>query len=949
MRLRSFFLLVPAILVSALLQAQRFGGNPPSLKWMQIDTDTMRVIFPVGLERQAARIRDISHHLAKTTTQTVGDGVRKIDIVLQNQAVISNAYVGLAPWRSEFYLTPLQNSMELGSLPWIDKLAIHEYRHVQQYMNYRKGLSKFAWIIAGEEGQALANAASIPDWFFEGDAVFQETSVTRQGRGRLPEFHNGFLSLRQDDRKYGYMKLRNGSMRDYVPNHYQLGYLLVAHGHDRYGKDFWRKVTDDAARFKPLIYPFQGAFKRHAGTSFKSFVNDALDAAMPEKEKMTADARTGEWITATDKRNVMDYHMPHVISPDSLLVLKRAYDEIPAWYLITAKGESRVAVKDIGIDDYYSHSRGRIAYSVFKPDARWSWKEFGGIRILDMTTGKRHTIAGNTRYFSPCLSHDGGRVVAVHVDGEGRSALHVLDADDGTILHKIPNPQQLFHTHPVFNKDDTEIISPVRDSLGRMALTAFRCDDGRQRLLIPYSFRPIAFPRVRGDRVIFTATYDRKDQIWCWNEDSKTASILTGHYTGSYGADIDEHRQAIVYSRTTADGLRISREALPSDSQPFPLEKWGGIVNPAMPNDMLLQDQDGSLEKLVATGYVARPYRKGSGLFNFHSWRPWYEQPDWSFSVFGENILNTFRSELYYQYNQNEGYQKTGFNGAYAGWYPWVTGGVSYTFDRFLSVAATDGNSIRTFRWNEWNANAGLRLPLNLSGGRHFRYLTLSGSYNNQQVMYKQTASAKPADRHIQYLQGGVSWVMQTQQALQQIHPRFAHSVLLQSRVATAKTAANQFLASGSLYLPGISRNHSIVVNGAYQARDTLGQYFFTNNFALARGYPGVDFPRMWKYGVNYHFTIAYPDAGFANILYVLRVRANLFYDASYAKSLRLKTTRPLRSFGTELYFDTKWWNQQNISFGIRYSRLLDADQFQKHPNPNQWEIIIPLNLIPNQ
>ena len=27
----------------------------------------------------------------------------------------------------------------------------------------------------------------------------------------------------------------------------------------------------------------------------------------------------------------------------------------------------------------------------------------------------------------------------------------------------------------------------------------------------------------------------------------------------------------------------------------------------------------------------------------------------------------------------------------------------------------------------------------------------------------------------------------------------------------------------------------------------------------------------------------------------------------------------------------------------------LDADQFQKPPNPNQWEIIIPLNLIPNQ
>ena len=28
------------------LPAQQFGGNPPSLKWRQINTDTARVIFP---------------------------------------------------------------------------------------------------------------------------------------------------------------------------------------------------------------------------------------------------------------------------------------------------------------------------------------------------------------------------------------------------------------------------------------------------------------------------------------------------------------------------------------------------------------------------------------------------------------------------------------------------------------------------------------------------------------------------------------------------------------------------------------------------------------------------------------------------------------------------------------------------------------------------------------
>ena len=43
-------------------------------------------------------------------------------------------------------------------------------------------------VLFGENGRALANAAAIPDWFFEGDAVYNETLMSTQGRGRLPYF-----------------------------------------------------------------------------------------------------------------------------------------------------------------------------------------------------------------------------------------------------------------------------------------------------------------------------------------------------------------------------------------------------------------------------------------------------------------------------------------------------------------------------------------------------------------------------------------------------------------------------------------------------------------------------------------------------------------------------------------------------------------------------------------
>lgn len=67
-------------------------------------------------------------------------------------------------------------------------------------------------------------------------------------------------------------------MKDLVPNHYALGYLLVAYGYGSWGDSFWAKVTDDAARFKGLFYPMQSAIKRHTGLRFDAFVKHAIDS-----------------------------------------------------------------------------------------------------------------------------------------------------------------------------------------------------------------------------------------------------------------------------------------------------------------------------------------------------------------------------------------------------------------------------------------------------------------------------------------------------------------------------------------------------------------------------------------------------------------------------------------------------------------------------------------------
>ena len=126
-------------LLPCALQAQVFGGNPSSVKWKQVSTDTARIIFPAGLDSQAKRIASIVHYLQKEKPVSLGDKHKKINIVLQNQTIVPNAYVGLGPYRSEFYITPNAGNFDQGSIAWPDLLALHEYRHVQQFNNFKHG------------------------------------------------------------------------------------------------------------------------------------------------------------------------------------------------------------------------------------------------------------------------------------------------------------------------------------------------------------------------------------------------------------------------------------------------------------------------------------------------------------------------------------------------------------------------------------------------------------------------------------------------------------------------------------------------------------------------------------------------------------------------------------------------------------------------------------------
>ena len=913
--------------VSLHMYGQRFGANPSSVKWKKIRGTAAEIVFPQGADSAAMRINAITQLLEKQSSGRLGNARLRIPIVLQTLPTVSNAYVGLGPWRSEFFLFPPQDALYLGSTSWLDNLSVHEYRHVHQYANFRKGLSKFAYLIAGQEGQALANSASVPDWFFEGDAVYTETKYLSQGRGRLPGFFDPFRSLWLANKKYGYQKLRSGSMKDLVPNHYALGYLLVAHGYRSQGDGFWAKVTDDAARFKGLFYPLQSAIKRHTGLRFNEFVERAIDSFrlnMPVEINYS----NSKMVNELDTKKVIDHRFPIFLGGDSVLALRRAYNQLAHWVIFSKGKASRLGIKNIGVDDYYTYKGGNVVYAAFSPDPRWQWKENSDIILYNIYDRTEQRVTRGKRYFSPDLSNDGQQLIAVDIEPGGKTSLDLINRETGERMKRFESSFDTYFSYPVFNNSDSIVYVISRKDNGTSGLLRLDIASGSFSEELPYTNAPMSFLRIRRNKLMFTISQGQTNQFWEHDLVSGKSGILSIGVTGSYAGDIHEDGNKIVYSSPSAEGEQVySADYRFTEASIHPLKK----ANEAD----LMADVNASADPIT-------DYKKVEGLFRIHSWRPFYEQPEWSFSLYGQNLLNTMVSSYEYVYNENEGSHRVGMNLAYGGLYPWITGGTNYTMNR------TFRDSSRVIRWNEWTGNVGLRLPLNFTAGKLYKQLDLSTRLHAVSVDYGNKNNVSLKDRFIPYLQHQISWAMQSQQAQQHIYPRFAFVARLQSRMAIGNTNANQLFWGSQLYLPGVGRNHSLVLGFNYQSRDTLRQYSFSNGFAMARGYDAIDYPQMWRTSFNYHMPLLYPDLGIGNIVYFLRVRSNFFYDDMHLKSLRTGNVINLRSAGTEVFFDTKWWNQQNVSFGLRYSRLLDTKLFVKPPNPNRFEFIMPINLLSN-
>ncbi len=991
MILRILTALVLASPLTILAQGFGLGLNPSNMNWRQIDTDKVQVVYPEGLEPRAQRAANLIHMLYDSSYYPLGDMDNKITVIVQNQTTISNGFVSpFGPIRTEFFTTPPQFSF-LGNVDWWDALTIHEYRHVEQVWNARRGWTKIMSYLFGQNGLGGGAGLAMPRWFFEGDATFYETQLTTAGRGRTPDFDKQYRSLMLDDKFYGYEKASAFSLRDFVPNHYAQGYYMTTHIRRKYGHDAMTAAAQNATAYRTILYPFSWGLKKHTGkTAPKLYRETFLELQKEWKEESEQIELTeSDQVNNKEKKAFTSYQLPVFVSESELIVEKRGFQDIRQFYRIDAQGnEKRLFTPGLSPDLNAIHTvqKDVLVWTELAYDERWGNQDFSILRRLNLNEKVPRKLTTRTKYFAPDLSKDASKIVVVEAPETTIYGLHILNAYNGDVLQKISNPDNYFFSFPKWI-DDSRIVSVIQKN-SRNALAIIDTETNTITPITTWRLEQISYPRPSGDYIFFSSTLSGIDNIHVWDQSRNQEFQVTSTLLGAVQPAVSPSGQKLAFSEFTSEGWNLKTMDIDPGSWRPIQSKYVTEIDFYQPVD----DYGSILDKVPTTTYPTKKYNKNSGFINLHSWSPIAIHPDYGGAIFVGNKFSTWSASGTYQYNVNERGSTWSTNATYAEFYPVLQVGFQRS-DRSRSVLIYEENipqvdvptlgieagdtiarTTRIAEWTENDLNAGILLPLNITSGNHFGSLELRSMYHALTVDYRTPLETdsdvlgglsvrgvpvdfgeyqQPEERvseSFSAMELGLSFSHFQTRARQQVLPRWGQLLNIDylRTVGSDNNEGEYFQINTRWFFPGLVKTHGFSIRGGFRQEDANAQYKFRDIFSYARGYNvSLLSDNVWVAGVDYSFPIWLPDVALGPFAFIKRIKGTVFFDYSEwnrnpvsVRDLRRLTTSSFaltsstfdvnvvnRSVGLDLRFDVRLFRILEADFGARYAYLLDADE----------------------
>lgn len=924
----------------SLTQGQSLGNHPSTIEWMHIDSPSARVIYPTENEKEAKRIADVVAYLQKKGTTSIGEQIEKIDIVLQTQQVISNGFVTLAPFRSEFFGTAPQNFNRLGSTDWLDLLAIHEYRHVLQYTNAKNGATKLMHLISGESGWAGILGLRIPSWYFEGDAVLAETLFSRHGRGRTPSFFKEQRALLLQDKIYAYNKARNGSFKDLVPNHYPLGFVLMNHLRNNYGITAGKKILADAGKRLIGTSSFSYATKKHTGKTSEALYHESYQKLKTrfQKEALELSLTPGKVITPENK-TISHYLFPEPTEDNRIICLKTSFDQTPKIVALKNGRETKLTSVGVTSQNFLSHNQGFLAWTEYQRDPRRGNRNYNNIVRFNLQTKQKKVLTNQGKYFSPQFSYSTKKIIAVEADEQLQNKLVVLDADSGKVLKSLPNPKNLFLSFPKWGADDRFIVFLAKEH-SKIAFFQYHFQTQKTQQLTKWTEHTIGSFTLSKNTVVFSASFSGIDNIYSFELDNpREIKQLTSVQTGAY-MPVLRNDASLVFSEFTTKG-----HVLTALKHVHAKNKKILIEAPVLQKQYAIKttdDESNILDKIPENSYQPMPYKGFFKGLKFHSWgliSATNISSNAGLNLQFQNILSDFSANGYAYYNVNEKRASYAANLTYSRYFLEINAGFTHK-NRSNIVRFPFG--MQSIDFSESQFSGGISLPLSKIRGNYLQSLRLETNYVQHHTGDYESGRLPFAPFQFGALESTLTLSNLRQTAVQNLAPKYGQYLHISYKRNLKNSVINQWAAQGLFFFPGLFPNHSTQIIGAWQKENvTENAYQFENTFASARGYDGLFSDASLKIAANYTFPIAYPDWGLKNITYFKRIRGLFFFDYSQLTRDKdevfpvsqnflflLPKSLERNSWGAELIFDNVFFNLIEIPIGLRQIFLLNTDVF---------------------
>ncbi|GAC1602091.1 MAG: hypothetical protein NVS3B25_30300 [Hymenobacter sp.] len=534
--------------------------NPPALRWHEVRTPHFRVLYAGGIDSAAQRTAARLEQLHGPDVATLGVSPRPISVVLQNQTTVSNGFVTFLPRHAEFFTTP-QQGLALGTVDWLDGLAVHEYRHVGQFEKARQGVGRVLGPLLGDGALGLA-AVGVPQWFFEGDAVGTETALTRSGRGRIPSFNVGLRANLLAGRRYSYQKAVNGSLRDHVPDWYVLGYFLTSYLKTHYGPAVWAAALDRYYRFPFYPFSFSNGIRRTTGLTVEQLYARTMtevdstwraqQAAQPAPTPVRALA------ASASEKIFAQYQYPQYVTDSTVLALRSGLDHVPRLVLLSRHRAERLVFVpgQLNLPEMLSVSAGKAVWPEFQQDSRWGQRIASELKVLDLQTGRLTRIGQGARYAAAALSPDGRRLVAVRTDAAYHHALVLLDAQTGAELQTLPNPTNEFYQQPRWHPDGRRLVAVTLSAAGK-TIAVFDPATGTARALLPVANLNLANPQPWGSFVLYNSTQAGSDNLYAVSARTGQTYRVAARPLGAYHAAVSPDGRTLAFHDYRATGARV--------------------------------------------------------------------------------------------------------------------------------------------------------------------------------------------------------------------------------------------------------------------------------------------------------------------------------------------------------------------------------------------------------